>query len=486
MKPSRLLLGLLLLTGCADEADDPTFHDAVEQSLDLVPVAVAAPPTYKGAKGDQPGCPQTYSTYGFWPATPGKHPLLLYFVGTGDPFVPAPQGDKQWAGYAVLQAAAKNGYAAFIVGYDNDLPLTPDIPKSASRLTLNKVACTFNPKSADSAVTKLCGFKENGHEVKCGTAADNGIVTWGHSQGAAVAGVAANYDARVRAAWLTGFGEPFFSRPWVLSLSLPTSHARLVNGSADGNNDLTSANHPPTLNEMTGRTCSAKGPCFTGPGGSGWYIVQKSDTQQNDDTHCWFYKPGCTGSQSLEPNWASASSTKPFSIANTFSWLANGTPLAPYTDSAHVVDFKGFENYALTLPWSSWELDGEEYPAGLVRWIKGSWGNSFYVYKGTPNYFTLGDGGGNKTATFQLYDPAGRSFDALTVNNTGASTQLTIVAKNAAGAQVGATKVLTIPSGTSTQTLGYAKGIASFTLSDTVGNALRFTSFKFGGSAPLP
>ncbi len=263
---------------------------------------IAAPPTYLGTLNDGANCDTTYRTFGFEPVdrTPARHPLFLYFVGTT--FV---SGDVSTnydcqAARAVSEAMARRGFVALSVEYDNGaIAWLSDHD--------NQLSCLFTTTKTTSVLAAACALPN----VNC----DLGIATWGHSQGALLADLASNYDARVHAAWTTGYGGD-------ARATLPTNRLRVVNGEGDTGNATV-----PGLDQTTGFTATecpddGRKQCLRDDG-SGWIIVQKIDCVTSSADHCWFDKRSCLdNAETLEPNWVDRASTMPFALEANADWVA--------------------------------------------------------------------------------------------------------------------------------------------------------------------
>jgi hypothetical protein len=260
-------------------------------------------PTYLGSVDNGAGCTRMYVTSGFEPAAaPGtRHPLFLYFTGTN--FFSDPVAFRDLAApavRAVTEAMARRGFVALWVEYDNG-----GIAWASDHV--NQLFCMFGDSSTDSALDVACALPQ----VDCAL----GIATWGHSQGGYVAHMAPNFDPRVRAAWLTGYGgEP--------RATLAKDRLRVVNAEGDTSNGTV-----PVLNQIAGFTtteCPNDGrkQCLR-PDGSGWIIVQRADCQVSSADHCWFDRKNCLDSMpALEPNWVDPASTKPFALEPNADWVA--------------------------------------------------------------------------------------------------------------------------------------------------------------------
>jgi hypothetical protein len=263
---------------------------------------IAASPSYSGSVNNGAACTTPYKTAGFEPVDPSgaRHPLFLYFVGTA--FIPgdASATYTSEAASKVTEAMARRGFVAFSVEYDNG-------PVAWISDHVAQLACLFGSANSASLLAGACALPN----VDC----DLGIATWGHSQGALVAHLAANSDARVRAVWATGYGGD-------VRATLAPNRFRVVNGEGDTTNGLVAS-----LNSTAGFT-SAECPddgrkeCLRADG-SGWIIVQRVDCRTSTADHCWFDKRACTeAALTLEPNWIDPVSTKPFALERNADWVA--------------------------------------------------------------------------------------------------------------------------------------------------------------------
>jgi hypothetical protein len=263
---------------------------------------IADPPTYLGTVDNAAGCTKSYVTSGFEPATAeARHPLFLYFTGTN--FFSDPAAFRQQAApavEAVNRAMARRGFVALWVAYDNG-----GVAWASDHV--NQLACMFGDEPTDSVLEVACRLPQ----VDC----ELGIVTWGHSQGAYVAHMAANYEPRVRAAWLTGYGgEP--------KATLAKDRLRVVNAEGDTSNGTVAV-----LNQIAGFTSAecpddGRGQCLR-ENGSGWIVVRRADCQVSSADHCWFDRKNCLDSVPvLEPNWVDPASTKAFALTSNADWVA--------------------------------------------------------------------------------------------------------------------------------------------------------------------
>lgn len=193
----------------ASDAGATTPDDAGSGASETT-TAIASAPSYLGTTASDSACSATYRTMGFVPraASPAKHPLFLYFVGTAGGAADESAKYDCKAAKKVTEAMARRGFVALSVEYDNQI---------ASIFT-NKTSCLYDAANPRNLLAAACALPS----VDCSL----GIATWGHSQGALIAHVAANFDARVRAVWTTGYSG-------IDGAKLPVSRLRAVNGEAD-------------------------------------------------------------------------------------------------------------------------------------------------------------------------------------------------------------------------------------------------------------
>jgi hypothetical protein len=287
----------------ARDAAVPVQNDASTiQPAPFASRSVAARPTYMGSVDDGADCSTQYATIGFEPDDAGdaRHPLFLYFVGTA--FVADDASSKldSKAALAVTDAMARRGFVALSVQYDNS---------AVAWLSdhTNQLACLFDTAQSGNLLSAACSMPR----VDC----DLGIATWGHSLGGLIAIDAADFDARVRAAWVTGFGGG-------TTINIDRHRLRVVNGEADTTNGTLAV-----LNEVAGFSdaeCPDDGrsQCLRDDG-SGWIIVRAADVQVSSADHCWFDKTSCLDStEMLEPSWIDPASTKPFALERNADWVA--------------------------------------------------------------------------------------------------------------------------------------------------------------------
>lgn len=292
--------------GVHDEAGvSPGLRDAGDDAQTPRPPyptrPIATPPDYQGSLNNGAACTTTYATGGFEPATDDdtRYPLFLYFVGTAFSGTDPSNKYDNPAAYAVAEAMARRGFVALSAAYDNGV---------LSWLSdhRNQLHCLF--EAPDGLLARACALPQ----VDCAL----GIATWGHSQGGLVAMMAGDYDARVRAAWATGYGGE-------QQVSLSKHRVRVVNGEADLTNGTAAV-----LNAITGLTpalCPDPDQCLRDDG-SGWVIVRKAalaDPMRSTADHCWFDRRACSDATlSLEPTWIDPNSTRAYALEANADWLA--------------------------------------------------------------------------------------------------------------------------------------------------------------------
>lgn len=169
----------------------------------------------------------------------------------------------------------------------------------------NQTRCLFSGAEPRSLLAAACALP--------GVDCDLGIAAWGHSQGGAVAHLAANHDARVRAVLAIGYaGEA--------SSILPDNRLRILAGENENNGEHT------VLNDAAGFTADecpddGRDVCLRDDG-SGWIRVRAADVETTAD-HCWFFRHSCWDSDVvLEPSWTDLRSTEPYAIEPNADWVA--------------------------------------------------------------------------------------------------------------------------------------------------------------------
>ncbi|HKP56403.1 MAG TPA: hypothetical protein VJV78_06780 [Polyangiales bacterium] len=436
----RVRLGQQLLAAFFAWAGVTSVSPAAAQEI----VPVDQPPSYDGSKNGNAECNTPYVTVGWRPKDGGKRPLFLYFIGTLDPlyYPPDPGGE------AVVKAMAREGYTALQVQYDSRVNLAP-------WQLGNKAACVYDANRARSLLHMACDSGRN--DVDC----SRGIAVWGHSQGAAMAVMGPGYDARVSAAWLTGFadytrfkfaGVPVYTgdtRAWVRTRVIPTERMRIVNGSADEFAATSLADLQQKMRRITGLEC-AQSPCLQGANRSGWLLVQRSQLATNKPDHCWFnylpsgLNPGdfgmlpddCQGAFSLERNWlegprrdelpagAPWTDDMEFALKPSARWLAQTAALGPIPRVTVNVDFA-----YLPLNAQGYQQAFGAYPWGVIDWPADS---NFFARAGAadprlpasseePRHMTIGSGTAATSARFDFHNAKGGTLVGYWVYNTSTS-----------------------------------------------------------------
>jgi hypothetical protein len=260
--------------------------------------------SYKGQGSGSTSCNTSYTITGQEPATSGTYPVFLYMVGTTETATNA-------SATAAVQGMANLGYVAATIAYDSGEF------GSCSQIG-GKAQCIFNPASSSSAVETLCARAK----ANCSL----GIVVAGFSQGAVIATLAKNTDSRVQAAYGMGDGVSYTSSYNLSSCmangkrTLPSDRLRAVNGQADEFTGSSESAQQTNMQSLTGFTCSSGSTSCLQSNGSGWIIVQNSETQADDADHCYMRDGGCYASQnSLDSGWKSGSSN--WELNANLQWL---------------------------------------------------------------------------------------------------------------------------------------------------------------------
>jgi hypothetical protein len=263
--------------------------------------------SYKGQGSGSSSCNTSFTITGQQPTAAGSYPVFLYMVGTTETATNA-------SATAAVQGMANRGYIAASIAYDSGEF------GSCSQIA-GKASCIFNPNSASSAVETLCAMKN----ANCGL----GIVVAGFSQGAVIATLAKNTDSRVQAAYGMGDGVSYatFNLNSCMAngnRTLPSDRLRAVNGQGDEFTGDTEAKQQTNMQELTGFDCSSGSTSCLQNNGSGWIIVQNSQTEADDADHCYMRDGGCLASQnSLDSGWKSGSSN--WELNANLTWLTQFT-----------------------------------------------------------------------------------------------------------------------------------------------------------------
>ena|SRR5580658_3394342 len=271
--------------------------------------------TYQGQGHGATTCDTAYTITGEEPTAAGTFPVFLYMVGTTENWTNA-------SATAAVQGMANLGYVAATIQYNSrEFGLCPQIS--------GKAMCIFDPKSSSSAVEALCSRAK----ADC----TRGIVVGGFSQGAVIATLAKNTDARVQAVWGIGDGVAYSTFDLSSCMAngnrtLTSDRLRAVNGDRDAFTGKTQPAQQINLQSLTGFTCALGSSSCLQSNGSGWIIVQDDQTLAGDANHCYMRAGGCYGSQdSLDSGWKSGSSD--WELNASLKWLTQFTTGS--TKSAH-------------------------------------------------------------------------------------------------------------------------------------------------------
>jgi hypothetical protein len=266
------------------------------------------PSAYYATSGSGTTCVSTSlkSINGHEPAAAGTYPVAVYMTGT---YMMYNDLDAQ----AFTQRMAARGFVAATVEYVNS-----GYPSTCAVLEA-RATCIFNPASANSAISKLCARAK----ADC----SKGIVVSGFSQGANLATLAKDNDARARAALV--FGDVY--KPVIYNLSaclqdsatvFTASQMRAISGEKDGFAGGSATSVRADLITVTGRTCAATAWDCLQPDGSGWYMVKDTEVVDGAADHCFMLGSGCVTSaiSSLDMTFSTGSAA--WSLDTGLAWLA--------------------------------------------------------------------------------------------------------------------------------------------------------------------
>jgi len=261
--------------------------------------------TYTGQGSGASTCNTTFNITGQEPAASGTFPVFVYMVGTTESF------NNNGAEAAAVSRMAARGFVSASIQYDSGQF------GNCTQIS-GKAKCAFNPASAASAISKLCSRAK----ADC----NKGVVVGGFSQGAVMATLARNFDARVQAAWGMGDGVTysFFNLNACMAngnRSLASDHLRIVNGQADqflGPQIASVRNQSQTV---TGLNCGSTANSCLQPNGSGWIIVLNAQVNSGRADHCYMRTNGCGSSQTTnDPGWLNG--TDPWELNANLNWLS--------------------------------------------------------------------------------------------------------------------------------------------------------------------
>lgn len=243
------------------------------------------------------------SIEGHEPAGKGSYPLFVYLTGT---LMKHDGAEAQ----LLTREMARRGFVAASVEYDNgDYPYCKGM--------LDKAQCVWGEAKTDSALTKLCARPE----ADC----DAGIVVAGFSQGANLASLSKNYDARVKGAYLMGHGckaTNINNTPCMRNeaTKLESSERRSINAEHDVFFGRTLSRVRKQLATVSGVTCDGTS-CDAQDGG--WHIVRASELADGKADHCYFFHKAngfCNKFEGFDPGWEKGD--QPWSMGPNLDWLA--------------------------------------------------------------------------------------------------------------------------------------------------------------------
>ncbi len=261
--------------------------------------------TYTGQGSGATTCNANFSITGQEPSASGTFPVFVYMVGTSETF------NNNGAAAAAVSGMAKRGFVAASVQYDSGQF------GSCSQIS-GKAKCIFNPSSSASAISQLCARAK----ADC----SKGVLVGGFSQGAVMATLAKNFDARVQAAWGMGDGVVYstFNLNACMangSRNLPSDHLRAVDGQADQFTGPQESQVRSQLQTLTGFNCGTSATSCLQSNGSGWIIVLNGQVQSGNADHCYMRSNGCFSRETTnDPGWLNG--TDPWELNANLNWLA--------------------------------------------------------------------------------------------------------------------------------------------------------------------
>ena len=237
------------------------------------------------------------------PSDNAKHPVFVYMVGTNESY------DNAQARAAVAGMGAR-GFVAASVLYRSE------VFGSCTEIA-QKAACVFKPKSATSAISKLCARGD----------CSKGIVGAGFSQGSIAAILARNTEARVKAVY--GMGSfPTYTGNYNLASCmnngkhvLASKNLRIVNGEREifGNSNATGVRAGSRA--VTGKDCGGSAFSCLNSNGSGWIMLRNALVRDKSADHCYQRaSKDCFGSQNvLDATWKTGSAS--WTLPSNLNWL---------------------------------------------------------------------------------------------------------------------------------------------------------------------
>ena len=295
-------------SGGLDTQDASVASDSLDTNEDVGPLPIESF-TMDGAFDAGPG--PNADLAGHEPVASGTYPVFIWLTGTTMSWWTE---DDQ----AYTQEMAQRGFVAASIDYPNKF-----YPTSCGALT-DKAALLFGENDPSVALSQICARPK----ADC----SKGIVTAGFSQGAHLAALAANFDSRVAASFLIGHGTQATDTNDLsgclaaATIDLPTDRIRSIVGDADGyfgcDPDGLTCDRPGIRTQqelVTGVSCGPGAFDCLAADGSGFYIVQASETDDGEAPHCFTYTGLC--GPDFDLNYANP--TGPWSLEPSLDWLAS-------------------------------------------------------------------------------------------------------------------------------------------------------------------
>lgn len=241
---------------------------------------------------------------GYEPEADGSYPVFVWITGTR---LSSWSGDDQ----QITRSMAERGFVAVSVDYRT----RPSYPTSCAEL-MGTVQDLFDGTDPNSAMSQI--------NLRSKADITQGILVAGFSQGGNVAALAKNVNAGVEAAFVIGHGYTSWGESCYANTDtlLPPDRIRSIMGANDmawplGGNVATNR----VMLEMTsGYSCGASALTCLQPDGSGWYLVQASETADSVDAHCFYYGTGFCGTLPFDREFELGNHD--WSLQPSLDWLA--------------------------------------------------------------------------------------------------------------------------------------------------------------------
>jgi hypothetical protein len=260
---------------------------------------------YKGQGTGSTTCNTSFGITGEEPSAPGAFPVFVYMVGTTETF------NHNGAASAAVAGMAARGFVSASIQYDSG-------EFGNCTQISGKARCAFDPSAGASAIEVLCSRAK----ADC----SKGIVVGGFSQGAVMATLAKNFDARIQAVWGMGDGVSYsiFNLNACMAngnRTLASDHLRAVDGQADEFIGPLETQVRSQLQTLTGENCGSSATSCLQSNGSGWIIVLHDQVRSGNADHCYMRTNGCLSSETTnDPGWLNG--TAPWELNANLNWLA--------------------------------------------------------------------------------------------------------------------------------------------------------------------